>query len=99
MSVPSWWEFVLLTAASYRLWRLVAIDTIADRPRDWLLDRLDEKWEIGLVCPWCSGFWICLGVWGLWQWTADASDAATVTALAVPAAMSAAVGLLAKLDT
>ena len=66
--IPSWWAFVLLSVAAFRLWKLVADDRILDRPRNWLLDRVvgrrGEKsgvyWSDFLTCPWCAGFWITL---------------------------------------
>lgn len=71
MSVPSWWLFVLLALAAFRVYRLIGKDTILDRPRAWLL-RLPVDWKEGdrvpkgyrdklgtfLTCPWCAGFWI-----------------------------------------
>lgn len=60
---PYWWETLLLLAAAYRVWRLIAYDTITEKPRTqvlrWLEPRKHEdKWEIFLTCPWCAGFWI-----------------------------------------
>lgn len=91
--ILSWWVFLLLSLASYRVWKLLGEDTILDRPRRWVLKRLKGKMDLFLVCPWCSGFWICgialLGyciaeVWlGLWWF------------LVVWFAMSAMVGIIA----
>lgn len=81
MSVPSWWEFVLLGAAAWRSWQLLAHDDILDRPRRWLLRLGDEwrrsgdsvpadyryEWAKFLVCPFCFGFWVALAWWGMWQ--------------------------------
>lgn len=59
MSVPSWWAFVLLSLAAFRVWKLIGEDTILDRPRTWVLKRVkDDKLELFITCPWCSGFWI-----------------------------------------
>jgi len=92
------WAFVLIAVASYRVWRLLAEDTILDRPRRWAL-RLGS-WREGqpapegyrakvgefVACPWCMGFWIALAWWGAWQlWP----EGAVVPA--VPFALSAAV--------
>jgi len=101
MSIPTPWAALLLVAASYRLWRLLAEDTILDRPRRWLV-RLPRDWEEGMQlpiayrmrlaefinCPWCSGFWISIAVWLLWQ-----AEEHWVTVLAVPLAVSAGVGI------
>jgi hypothetical protein len=98
VSVPGVWEFVLIAVASYRLWRLIAEDTILDRPRKWAL-RLGgwqegddappgyrEKWGEFLICPWCLGWWIGLAWWVAWvaweQWA---------VMVAVPFAISAVV--------
>jgi hypothetical protein len=73
-NIPTWWEALLLTAAAFRIWRLLAADVILDRPRDWLVGR--DEWEARknyrpaldqwLHCPWCFGFWISLVVYGTW---------------------------------
>lgn len=103
--IPQPWEFALLAAAIFRLWHLIAEDTILDRPRAWLLGvpgwqpvggetppaGYREHLATFLTCPWCSGFWIGAIVWGLWL----AWPTATV-ALAVPFALNAVVALTAK---
>jgi hypothetical protein len=107
MSVPSLWITVLLAAASYRIWRLLAEDVILDRPRRWIV-RLPLKWKEGMLipdgyryrlaefinCPWCLGFWVSIAVWIAWQ-----ADEHLTTVIAVPLAISAAVGIIrTKLD-
>lgn len=89
MSIPDWWEAVLLAGAGYRTWRLLAHDTLTERAREWLLfeggrDYPDvEDW---LLCPWCAGFWITTGWWAVWLvWPG-------VLALAVPLLLSSLVG-------
>ena len=67
-----WWWFAILSLSAYRVFRLLAEDTILDRPRRWLL-RLGDweedsgedppenyrfEWGIFLTCPYCAGFWI-----------------------------------------
>jgi hypothetical protein len=105
MEIPNWYETLLLAAAAYRFWRLLAEDDILDRPRRLLL-RLGEAWEKEgdpvppdyrgswaefLICPWCAGFWTAIAWWGAWQiWP----HAAIV--VAVPFAISALVGLIAR---
>lgn len=57
---------VLIGLASYRIWRLLAEDTILEPFRLWLPD-----WDwIGdwLYCPWCSGSWVAFGL----TWIVDA---------------------------
>lgn len=106
MSIPDWWQAILLVAAAFRVYRLLAQDTILDGPRSRLLryhgwqegtplpDGFRIKWGEFLTCPWCSGFWISLSWWGAWQLWPHAT-----VVVAVPLAVSAAVGLVAQLDT
>ena len=94
--VPEPWEFALLALAAWRVWKLIGDDTILDRPRDRLFERLGGKasargtyWGAFLYCPYCAGFWITLAWWGGWiLWPHG------VLVAAVPWAISAAVGLL-----
>lgn len=105
MNVPDWWTLLLLGLAAYRIYRLIAMDTLLDIPRGWLLGL--HGWKEGqpvpsgyrsgaaefLICPWCLGFWVALGWWGAWQlWP----HGTLVTA--APFAISTVVGLLAQLD-
>lgn len=68
--VPDWYELILLALASFRVWKLVGDDAVLDRPRDWVLDRLDREgddvWTYFITCPWCAGFWITLLWWVAW---------------------------------
>jgi hypothetical protein len=52
--------------ASYRLTRLLISDGIADRPRSALTGSLRGRGNRKLVelieCPWCTGFWVAVGV-------------------------------------
>ena len=102
MSVPDWWAFVLLSLAAFRIWRLIAVDTILNGPRQQLLGlgwkwadgdpiptKYREKWAIFWECPWCLGFWIGLIWWGLWQiWEHG------VLVVSVPLAISAVLALV-----
>jgi hypothetical protein len=107
MNVPDWWTLILLGLAAYRMFRLIAMDTLLDTPRGWLV-RLPPGWREGmalprgyrsrlaefLVCPWCLGFWVALAWWGAWQlWPHG------VLVVAAPFAISAVVGLVAQLDS
>ena len=80
MRVPDWWSALLLGGAAFRVYRLLAKDVILDGPRAWVLrlprnweegDKIPEgfreKWSTFMVCPWCLGFWICVGWWVAWQ--------------------------------
>lgn len=80
---PDAWEAVLLAAAAYRVWRLLAEDSILDRPRDLLPHRVADFVE----CPWCLGFWVSAAAYASWR----AAPKATLV-LAAPLAISAAVG-------
>lgn len=102
-NVPSWYPFVLLALAAYRTWRFVAEDALLNAARRYVT-RLPQNWQEGqplpeayrektaefINCPWCLGFWIAVGWWGLWlAWPNGALIAAAV------AAISAVVGLIA----
>ncbi len=106
MRVPDWWSALLLSAAAFRTFRLLARDTILDGPRAWLIrlprnwkegdsipKAFREKWSLFIVCPWCLGFWVCLGWWIAWQIWPHGTLVAAGLAL-----MSAFVGMIAKLD-
>lgn len=103
--IPSPFESLLLALAVFRVFRLLAEDTILDGPRAWLLgvpgwkptghETPPEGYRDGLAtfltCPYCAGFWLCLAWWALWllsPWWA--------LTVAVPFALSAAVGLVAS---
>jgi hypothetical protein len=101
--VPEWWEFVLLALATFRVFHLIAEDTILDRPRRKLLrlakdweegddfgDEYRLKWAIFITCVWCLGWWIGLGWWGLWLLFGDWTLVA-----ATPWALSAVVAAIA----
>lgn len=101
--VPSWWEFLLLALAAWRIFRLIAEDEILNRPRRWVLN-LDPDWEEGedpnddyrfewgafLTCPWCAGAWVSFGWYAFWIWQPHAT-----LVLATFFALSAATGLIA----
>lgn len=50
--------FVLLCLSSYSLIRLIAMDDVSARPRNWLLAHMPKKLRTGFTCPWCIGWWI-----------------------------------------
>lgn len=90
---------MLLALGSYRLWRILAADTILDKPRDWLTRRARQQvsrgyrqqLDIFLHCPWCLGWWISLLWWLAWLAWPHAA-----TLVAVPFALSAIVGLIVR---
>ena len=73
MSVPDWWEALLLALAAWRVFSLLAEDTILDRPRRYVTRKLDPKWELFIECPRCAGFWVVVAWWAAWslepKWT------------------------------
>lgn len=99
--IPNPWEGALLGLAAWRVFRLVADDRIADRPRAWLLGVPGWNGEGDppagyrdglaylLTCPYCAGFWIACAWWGAWLLGGD-----WVLAAATPWAISAAPPLL-----
>lgn len=54
--------FLLISLASYRLWRIPGRDTWppAEAFRGWLERRTgkDSAWTDFVTCPFCAGFWI-----------------------------------------
>lgn len=107
MNVPSPWIALLLLGFSYRIWRLLAEDTILSAPRYYLVG-LPIDWEDGdpipdgyritlasfISCAWCLGFWVSLAVWGAWI-----AFPTVIEFIAVPFAISSGVGLVrARID-
>ncbi len=80
MSVPGWWEALLLSVAAWRVFQLLAFDSILDQPRryvtrlgrEWEKDgdlvpkEYREKWALFLVCAYCLGAWVALAWWVAW---------------------------------
>ena len=96
MTVPGWYALLLLGAAAYRTWRLLAEDTILHRSRERGIFLIRKRWgrtadkarEL-IECPWCSGFWIALGWWGGFEMWPHGT-----VIVAVPLALSALVGAI-----
>lgn len=51
--------FILMALAAYRLFRLVALDTITEPARKRF--KPDGKMGLFISCPWCAGAWISFG--------------------------------------
>jgi hypothetical protein len=80
MNIPDWYEIILLSLAAWRIFQLIAFDSILDQPRryvtrlgkkwekegDALPKEYREKWALFLQCPYCLGFWLGLVWWGAW---------------------------------
>ena len=96
MSIPDWYEAALLALAAWRIFQLIAFDSILDGPRryvtrlgkqwekegDAVPKEYREKWGLFLTCPYCLGFWITLAWWGAWQiWPHGTLVAAALFAL------------------
>jgi hypothetical protein len=95
VSIPNWFELLVLALASWRTWKLLAEDDILNRPRRYVTG-LNSTWKAGdptpkeyryglaefITCPYCLGFYVALGWWGLWQaWPHGALVAASLAAL------------------
>jgi len=96
VSVPNWYELLLLGLAAWRIFQLLAHDEILDRPRryvtrlgrDWQKEgdpvpkAYREKWMLFLECPYCAGFWIAGLWWVSWLiWPHGTLVAATLFSL------------------
>lgn len=62
---------ILIGLASWRWWRLAAIDTITEPIRARL--PMDGWFGDLLYCPWCLGFWIALAHTAAIWWFGDYS--------------------------
>jgi hypothetical protein len=88
---------VLIGAAAYRAWRIIALDQITDPIRVWLIRREGRFWEfVGdlIGCVFCLGFWMAgigaiLVSFGRWS---------VIETVVVWAAASAVAGLLGEVD-
>ena len=82
MKIPDWYALLLVGVAAWRTFQLLAYDDILDRPRRWAL-RMGDEWRkqgdpvpddyrlkpgLFLVCPYCCGLWLSLGIYLLWIW-------------------------------
>lgn len=74
------WVLVLGLAA-YRIWRLVALDSITQRLRESTIDEGPEWVGQLLYCPWCLGSWVAFAA----TWLAD-------VVIGVPAPVAVALG-------
>ena len=80
MNVPQWYALLLLALAAWRIYMLLALDSILDKPRRYVTG-LGWEWKEGkpvpkgyrewlaefIECPYCLGFWVGLAWWGAWQ--------------------------------
>lgn len=60
MPIAAW--LFLYALAAMRITRLIALDAILDRPREWITTRTDRTRAAPLGylvnCPWCVGVWV-----------------------------------------
>lgn len=93
----------VIALASYRLWRLLALDVITLQIRVWLF-RIDPEGEreprfgsalYWLHCPWCSGTWLTALVTLAADRTIDGGLQVPVLSAAAAAALT---GLLGAYD-
>lgn len=81
-------ELVILGLAAFRFTRLVVEDTIINRQRAAVINRLLEEGRLGekvaegLLCTWCAGVWVSGLVAATWFWGAGARPALIVAAVA-----------------
>lgn len=99
MKVPDPYGLVLAALAVFRAYRFIAEDKVIERPRTWLLDRIDDhdsatavKVSEFITCPWCVGFYLTLIAWAIWL-----LDDELAYFLAAPLAVMTLVGALASL--
>src|SRR5262245_29129446 len=64
--VPDPYALALLALALFRLIKFVGDDSILDRPRDWVADRLGPKFDELVTCPWCLGPYLGAPLWAAW---------------------------------
>ena len=57
MVVPPAWTFLLGALAAWRIYKLLSVDDILDRPRERLAPEGSRRREF-LECPYCAGFWV-----------------------------------------
>lgn len=96
-NVPGPWAFALAALAVHFAFYLLSESRLLERPREWLLERLDsEEAELFVVCPWCLGFWLSVAAWAAWlALPHGGTDQGWALGLAVPLALACSVALIA----
>jgi uncharacterized protein (DUF2062 family) len=74
--VPDLLTFVVLALTSYRVGRFILLDSMIDRPRDLLFERLNNPDKLStrrlwlmelLTCPYCILVWVAAGAVTFWS--------------------------------
>lgn len=67
--------FVIVSLAAYRIWRFLFLDDFPPvagprrRFTDFIQERFGDDWADGVSCPYCSGTWVALGTFALYDST------------------------------
>jgi hypothetical protein len=91
--------FVLMALAAYRITRFFTLDDLpvlaAPRRRatSVISERFGEDWSDGIVCAWCIGVWVSIGIVAV---TAQLTNVPLPVLQAL--AVSTVVGLIATID-
>jgi hypothetical protein len=104
MSLQEWYDttnmasvFIQALGAgliSHRIWRMIARDSIFERPREALFP--EGTWRFDLIdCPWCLGWWLNVAIAAVAYVFADAS---LPTALIIAFAGSTVTGVIGRGD-
>jgi hypothetical protein len=89
-TLPSPLEAAILALAVHYCFYLVSEAALTEKPRNWILTRLDsDEAEDFVECPWCVGMWLGLAATGAWILFGDYAALA-----ALPLALAAVNGLL-----
>lgn len=100
MTLPVWLQLLVYALAVARITGLIVADTLTERVRDGIIDRLDDRpdtagWYLAtlITCPWCAGMWVALAASPL-IWFFHASPVMLIPAMAL--AFSQAIGMTAS---
>lgn len=75
-------QLVLLILATARITRLITDDKITERPRTWLVLKLEghPQFQYLMYCPWCASMYVGAVVAGAWWAWGDTMWFMTTTA-------------------
>lgn len=92
-TMPLWLVYVVNALAVHRVSRLIARDTIFDRPRAAITDKFDGMLVNLILCMWCLSVWIAAVAILLTAWDTTRS---TWLVIASGLAIADAAGLLSE---